>query len=72
MGSRWARGSDGGPSLKLGPWWEEGLLLTWRVEGPSAHWRDGSRGGRAHRGERGQALGQPQFVNWTQAGQGDL
>lgn len=45
VGSSWAGGSDGGPSLRQGPWWEEGLLLTWHVEGPGAHCRGGSQVG---------------------------
>lgn len=65
----------GGPSLKRGPWWEEGLLLTWRVEGPRAPPPAEvglQRGGHPERGGARPWGNRTLFVNWTQAGQGDL
>lgn len=63
----------GGPFSETRPLWEEGLLLTWHLEGPRAHGRGGGLQRAGHtEGSGARPWGhRTLFVNWTQAGQGD-
>lgn len=75
MGSRWAGGSDGGPFSETWPLVGGGFATYLARGGPQAPPPAEvglQRGGHPERGGARPWGNRTLFVNWTQAGQGDL